>query len=642
MKPTLDDLKRLLVAQPVPEPGEGARDRALRAALAEHRRLEAAAEEVKGREHAERLTGKQHGGGPAMRRLGYAIGGLALAGIAVAVILPNFLQFRMKSSGGGQQARAPYGAERAQEVFGGVVRAPMSPVPPPAAAPPPGATVRDFSRQGMRLAPAPRPAGGDRFEKFAENPVKDTGEESVSTFSVDVDTASYAIVRRALREGRLPERDAVRVEEMINYFDYDYPAPTDRTAPFQASVAVFPTPWNAGTKLLVVGLRSLEVRPSRRLRANLVFLVDVSGSMSSADKLPLLKSALRMLVQNLEPDDTVAIVTYAGHAETLLEPTPAQHQGRILAAIGALRAGGTTAGAEGLRRAYALAEESRDSEGVNRVILATDGDFNAGISNPEELKAYVAHKRETGISLTVLGFGKGNLNDTLMQKLAQNGNGNAAYIDSSAEAHKVLVEQLGATLVTVAEDVKVQVEFNPARVAEYRLIGYETRGLRREDFNDDRVDAGDVGAGHRVTALYEFSPPRVEGSPDDDLRYGERPRRVRPPAGDGGIEDEYAFLKIRYKLPGERESRLLQSPVSPAQEQRTLAAAPGEARFAAAVAAFGQLLRGDPRMRDFGCEDVIALARPVLGPDRDGRRAEFLDLVRLADAARGRRGSSVP
>ena len=387
MKPTLEDLKRLLAAQPVPEPGEMARDRALLAALAEHRRLDAAAEEVKGREHDRRLTGKQHGGGPAMRRLGYAIGGLALAGIAVAVILPNFLQFRMKSSGGRQEARAPYGAERAPEVFGGAARAPMSPVPPPAAPPPTGAAVRDFTRQGMRYALPPRPAGGDRFEKFAENPVKDVGDEPVSTISVDVDTASYAIVRRALREGRLPERDAVRVEEMINYFSYDYPAPTDRTAPFQASVAVFPTPWNAGTKLLVVGLRSLEVRPSRRLRANLVFLADVSGSMSSADKLPLLKSALRMLVQNLEPDDTVAIVTYAGDARTLLEPTPAQHKERILAAIGALQAGGTTAGAEGLRRAYALAEESHDPEGVTRVILATDGDFNVGISNPEELKA---------------------------------------------------------------------------------------------------------------------------------------------------------------------------------------------------------------------------------------------------------------
>jgi Ca-activated chloride channel homolog len=545
-----------------------------------------------------------------MRKLAYAASVLVFLGIGAAIIVPNFLQFRMKASSPGPREN-------------------MSAYAPPAAMAPAGAPSRPAT-EAMRLPPPSQEyVGRDRFEKLTENPVKVTAEEPVSTFSIDVDTASYAFVRRALTEGHLPQKDAVRVEEMINYFDYDYPVPTDREAPFRATVAVFPTPWNPETKLVQIGLRGLEVRPGRRPRANLVFLIDVSGSMASQDKLPLLKSAFRLLVENLAPEDTVAIVVYAGAAGTVLEPTPARRRARILEAIDRLEAGGSTAGAAGIERAYALAEGNFDPDGVNRVILATDGDFNVGIRDPEELKGFVERKRATGVYLTVLGFGQGNLNDALMQKLAQNGNGAAAYIDTLNEARKVLVEEAASTLVPIAQDVKIQVEFNPARVAEYRLIGYETRLLRREDFNDDRVDAGDVGSGHRVTALYEIAPVGGRGRRVDELRYGRRGAE-EPPSGAG----EYAFLKIRYKLPGEGRSRLITTPITPAQEYRSLDAAPGEARFAAAVAAFGQILRGDSRVGGFAYEDVLILARPARGDDPYGYRAEFLNIVRLAESAR--------
>jgi Ca-activated chloride channel family protein len=550
-----------------------------------------------------------------MRKLAYAASVLAILGVVAAIAIPNFLQFRMKSSSPRpERLRAEYG-----EMPAG--RAPMAS---------PSASI---SVEAMR-GPSPNQdyVGRDRFEKITENPVKVTAEEPVSTFSIDVDTASYAFVRRALNEGHLPQKDAVRVEEMINYFDYDYPAPTDREAPFRATVSVFPTPWNPETKLVHIGLRGLELRPGRRPRANLVFLLDVSGSMESPDKLPLLKSAFRLLVENLAPEDTVAIVVYAGAAGTVLEPTPARERARILEAIDRLEAGGSTAGAAGIVQAYALAEANFDPDGVNRVILATDGDFNVGITSPEELKGFVERKRATGVCLTVLGFGQGNLNDALMQKLAQNGNGNAAYIDTLNEARKVLVEEAGSTLVPIAQDVKIQVEFNPAQVAEYRLIGYETRLLRREDFNDDGVDAGDVGAGHRVTALYEIALAGGRGRRIDDLRYGGGGAEAPSPRGAGA--GEYAFLKIRYKLPGESRSRLITTPITPAQEHRSLEATPGEARFAAAVAAFGQILRGDPRVGTFRYEDVLAQAQPVRGDDPYGYRAEFLNLVRLAASAR--------
>lgn len=473
--------------------------------------------------------------------------------------------------------------------------------------------------------------GRDMFEKITPNPIKLVKEEPVSTFSIDVDTSSYSFVRRALNNGNLPQKNAVRVEEMINYFDYDYPLPEDRTRPFKPSVAVFPTPWNQNTKLLLIGIKGYDINPDSNPRSNLVFLIDVSGSMDSPDKLPLLKNSLRMLVNTLDPDDTVAIVVYAGAAGTVLEKTKIREKGKILAALDRLKAGGSTAGGEGISLAYSIAEANMDPEALNRVILATDGDFNVGIRDPQVLKNFVERKRNKNIYLSVLGFGQGNYNDALMQKLAQNGNGNAAYIDNLNEARKVLVDEVQGTLFTIAKDVKIQVEFNPLKVAEYRLIGYETRMLKREDFNNDRVDAGDIGSGHSVTALYEITPTGSEARLIDDLRYGSKKNSVIDKGKGKG--SEYAFLKIRYKLPDETSSKLITTPIGSKHEYSTISNSPGDSRFAAAVAAFGQLLRDDPHMGQYNYDDVIALARVSIGEDLFGYRTEFLNLVRLAKTA---------
>ncbi len=470
--------------------------------------------------------------------------------------------------------------------------------------------------------------GRDRFEDFDPNPLKLVSEKPVSTFSIDVDTASYAFVRRALNNGHLPQIDAVRIEELINYFDYAYTVPQDRSSPFKPTVAVFPTPWNPDTKLLHVGIKGYDIVQEEKPRSNLVFLLDVSGSMNSPDKLPLLKNSMRMLVDTLDKEDTVAIVVYAGAAGTVLEPTKVSEKGKILVALDRLSAGGSTAGGEGIRMAYALAEANYDADGVNRVILATDGDFNVGIRDSEALKDFVERKRHTGIFLSVLGFGQGNYNDALMQKLAQNGNGNAAYIDTLNEARKVFVDEAAGTLFTIAKDVKIQVEFNPERVAEYRLIGYETRTLNREDFNDDKVDAGDIGSGHSVTAIYEITPVEGKGRLIDDLRYGSS-----KDSGKGKKSKEYAFLKIRYKLPDETESKLITLPIDADTEYSKVAKASEEARFASAVAAFGMLLKGDSFVRDFTYDDVIELARNAKGEDLFGYRSEFINLARLAKTA---------
>jgi Ca-activated chloride channel family protein len=475
---------------------------------------------------------------------------------------------------------------------------------------------------------AQAPTNTERYEDVDPNPVKIAAAEPVSTFSIDVDTASYSNVRRFLHEGTLPPRDAVRIEEMVNYFDYAYDLPKERTAPFATSVAIMPTPWNPGTKLLHIGIKGYDIARTERPRANIVFLIDVSGSMESADKLPLVKQTMSDFVRHLDQRDRVAIVVYAGNAGTVLEPTAASDTTGILAAIDKLEAGGSTAGGEGIRQAYALAERNFDKGAVNRVILATDGDFNVGITDPQALEDFVARKRETGIYLSVLGFGTGNINDDLWQKLAQNGNGNAAYIDSLMEGHKVLIEEAAATLFPIANDVKIQVEFNPAVVAEYRLIGYETRALKREDFNNDKVDAGEIGSGHEVTALYEMTPVGSSARLNDPLRYG---TQAEPTAADRG--SEYAFLRLRYKLLGEPTSRLIERPVTPSDGYASIEHAPAEARFAVAVAAFGELLRGDPYLKHFGYEDVLALAQPARGGDEYGYRAEFVQLVRLAGGA---------
>lgn len=491
------------------------------------------------------------------------------------------------------------------------------------------------------VSPAPQPSrayvepparsyqdeGRDRFEHFQTGPVRLASRDPVSTFSIDVDTASYAVTRAALNEGDLPHPDAVRVEEMINYFSYDYPGPTGPDVPFAADVALVDTPWNAHSQLMRIGIKGAAVPAAARTRANLVFLIDTSGSMNHPNKLPLLVNALRMMVAALDPDDTVAIVTYAGSAGLVLEATPASDKGRILDSLTRLSAGGSTAGGAGIRLAYDVARSGFDPDAVNRVVLATDGDFNVGMRDTEELKGFVARKRQSGIFLSVLGFGRGNLNDALMQALAQNGNGQAAYIDTLGEARKVLVEEMSGTLMAIAKDVKIQVEFNPAMVAEYRLIGYETRALRREDFNNDAVDAGEIGAGHRVTALYEVLPADApaEARLLDDLRYGTAP--AAPGSG-----DEIAFLQIRYKAPDGDRSRLIRRPITQADRRDLAGDQARDVRFAAAVAAFGQLLRGGRYTGDYGFDDVITLASGAKGPDPFGYRAEFVGLVRLAQA----------
>jgi Ca-activated chloride channel family protein len=469
--------------------------------------------------------------------------------------------------------------------------------------------------------------GRDQFENVAPNPVKVTGEDPVSTFSIDVDTASYSFMRSSLNSNVLPQKDAVRVEELINYFPYDYARPDDKSVPFKASVSVFPSPWNADRKLMHIGIAGFDLKAAEKPHSNLVFLLDTSGSMNAPNKLPLVVNSMKLLLETLRPDDTVAIVTYAGNAGTVLEPTQVKDKTKILAALNNLRSHGSTAGAEGIRQAYELARQSFRKDGVNRVILATDGDFNVGITNREELKSFVERKRKTGVFLSVLGFGRGNYNDALMQTLAQNGNGNAAYIDTLSEARKVLVEEASSTLFPIAKDVKLQVEFNPLKVAEYRLIGYETRMLKRADFNNDKVDAGDIGAGHRVTAIYEITPVGAKSASVDKLRYGSTTKPV------ASKSDDYGFLKIRYKLPNEDASKLITTPVGSGADFATFKAAPTEARFATAVASFGQILKGGQYTGSYSYDDVITLAQGAKGKDEFGYRAEFINLVRLAKSA---------
>ncbi|KGF70386.1 von Willebrand factor type A [Hoeflea sp. BAL378] len=468
--------------------------------------------------------------------------------------------------------------------------------------------------------------GRDRVEAVESHSVKSVAEHPVSTFSADVDTASYAFVRRALKQGVMPEPETVRVEEMVNYFPYAYPGPESAATPFRATVTVTPTPWNAHTKLLHIGVKGYDIAPAERPRANLVFLLDVSGSMQEPDKLPLLKTAFRLLVNTLDPADTVSIVTYAGEAGTVLEPTPVSERRRILDAMDALRPGGSTAGAAGLAEAYRLAEKGFVEGGVNRVMLATDGDFNVGQSDDRSLTAMIEKKRETGVFLSIFGFGQGNYNDQLMQALAQNGNGVAAYIDTLAEAEKTLVQEASASLFPIASDVKFQLEFNPAMVAEYRQIGFETRALNREDFNNDRVDAGEIGSGHTVTAIYEITPVGSPAVLNSDLRYGDP-----APASNAARGDELAFLKIRAKLPGEAQSRLTEIPVGQTAEVGSFADAPEDVRFSVGVAAFGQKLRDADQLGDFGFDAIERIALEARGDDPFGYRAEFLQLVRLAE-----------
>ncbi|KFL37609.1 vWA domain-containing protein [Arenimonas donghaensis] len=479
-------------------------------------------------------------------------------------------------------------------------------------APPPAPTV------AMPAPPVER--NTENYTAFEDSGIVRAAEQPVSTFSIDVDTGSYSNVRRMLVQGQLPPRDAVRVEEMINYFDYGYAAPTDRRQPFRVSTELAPAPWDGKRVLMQVGLKGYEVARSEIPAANLVFLIDTSGSMGSDDKLPLLKESFRQMVPRLRAQDRVSIVVYAGSAGLVLPPTPGDHHGEILAALSRLEAGGSTNGGEGIDLAYAMARQAFVENGVNRVILATDGDFNVGIFDPRALETKVEAGRKSGIALTTLGFGQGNYNDALAEKLADVGDGNHAYIDNLMEGRKVLVEEMGSTLLTIASDVKIQVEFNPAQVAEYRLVGYENRQLAREDFNNDQVDAGEIGAGHDVTALYELCLVDMGCESSDALRYSSAPAAA---TGTG----EIAFLKLRYKQPGQATSVLVEQPIRRTDLRRQ----PGESlRFAAAVAAYADLLRGGRNMSGFGWDQVESLARGARGEDPWGYRGEFLQLVAQA------------
>jgi len=469
------------------------------------------------------------------------------------------------------------------------------------------------------------PLDRENYEHLLENPVRLVSEHPVSTFSIDVDTGSYSNVRRFLNAGNLPPEDAVRVEELINYFAYDYVLPGKKDTPFSISTEVAEAPWNSDKLVMQIGIKGYEVPGDQRPAANLVFLVDVSGSMGSDDKLPLLKKALIMLTGQLTADDRVSLVVYAGASGVVLEPTPGDQQAKIRGALDRLSSGGRTNGASGIRLAYQMAQQGSIQDGINRVMLATDGDFNVGTVDFDTLIDMVERKRVGGVSLTTLGFGTGNYNDHLMERLADAGNGNYAYIDTLNEGRKVLVDQMGSTLQTIAKDVKIQVEFDPSVVAEYRLIGYENRMLRREDFNNDKIDAGEIGAGHTVTALYELalvdSPARLV----DPLRYGNTSEVSKSRGA------EIAFVRLRYKAPRGDVSRLIERPVS-RDEIKSVAQASSELRFASSVAAFGQLLKGGDYLGSYAFTDVIDLARYSRGEDLNGYRSEFLGLVRLADS----------
>lgn len=506
---------------------------------------------------------------------------------------------------------------------------PPPPPPPPAPAPVPAAPNAIMLTSAPGASPYGAPGNNERYDGQPVAAVQDVATAPVSTFSVDVDTASYANVRRFLTKGEPVPAEAVRTEEFINYFRYDYPRPTDRAMPFGITTDVARTPWNPDTLLLRIGLRADAVDAAQRPPVNLVFLVDTSGSMNAPDKMPLVKAALSGLADRLRPDDRVAIVAYAGSAGIVLEPTADKRY--VTAALSCLEAGGSTAGGAGIELAYATARAHFRAGGINRIVLATGGDFNVGISDTAALEALVKRNRDDGITLTTLGFGTGNYNDAMMERIADVGNSNYAYIDSADEAQKVLGDELSATLVTVAKDVKVQVEFNPAAVRQYRLIGYENRTLREQDFANDAVDAGDIGAGHQVTALYEIVPAGRDGWSAPRRYAGNRPAPAAAAAR------EAAFVRLRYKLPDGATSREVSRPIPVA----ALAGAKppqGDVAFVAAVAAFGQKLRGDPLLGDYRYDAIRQLA----AGQRDYWRQGFTRLVTLAEAAQRPAGSSPP
>ena len=496
------------------------------------------------------------------------------------------------------------------------------------------------SKQAMNVAPSinahtlhceiviPRDLNSDEsYAGIIENRFQSAKNNPLSTFGIDVDAASYSTLRRFINNGQLPPKNAVRIEEMINYFSYNYPQP-DNDAPFSVNSEISEAPWNPQHRLVKIGLQGKKVNTDKLPPSNLVFLIDVSGSMNQANKLPLLKSSLKMLVGQLRDEDKVSIVVYAGAAGLVLAPTPGDKKQTITDAIEKLSAGGSTAGGEGIKLAYNTARENFIKGGNNRVILATDGDFNVGVSSDSEMQSLIEKQRESGVFLTVLGYGMGNYKDSKMEILANKGNGNYAYIDNINEARKVLVNEFGGTLFTIAKDVKLQVEFNPAKVQMYRLIGYENRLLNKEDFNNDKKDAGDLGAGHTVTALYEVIPTGVKSKFSesvDDLKYQKTKEVDLSNAANG---NELFTVKLRYKKPDEAVSKLIVKPVI--DERASWAKTSGDFRFAASVAAFGMLLRNSEFKQQTTYEKLISWMKPATGSDEEGYRKELLNLVKSA------------
>ena len=520
-----------------------------------------------------------------------------------------------------QRPESRSSASTAARKAGGAAAA--APAPPPPLAAPQGQLYRDgLMAQPRAIYGLPQDTAS--YASIQENRFREVADHPLSTFSVDVDTASYANVRRFLNEGRLPPADAVRIEELINYFKFDYPAPRNGT-PVSVTTELGTAPWNPRHKLALVGLRAVPIKQEKVAPRNLTFLLDVSGSMAPENRLPLVKKAMQMLVETLREEDRVGIVVYAGNSGVALMPTHGDRKDIIKRAIHELNAGGSTNGAAGIQLAYNMATENFIKGGINRVILATDGDFNVGVTSQTELVRLIEEKRERGIFLSVLGVGDNNLKDSTMEKLADKGNGNYNYLDSLQEARRVLVAEAGATLVTVAKDVKVQIEFNPRFVGAYRLIGYENRLLRKEDFNNDRKDAGEMGAGHTVTALYELIPPG-ENIPStvDPLRYQPQPK---PVAAVSASSTELMTVKVRYKEPLGDTSKLLEFPVRDAEARMT-----SNLGFAAAVAGYGMLLRQSEFKGAATWKQVISLAREHRGRDEDGYRAEFIRLADLAAA----------
>ncbi len=477
---------------------------------------------------------------------------------------------------------------------------------------------------------APPIVNRENYHHFDDNGVKLVNKDPVSTFSIDVDSGAYSNMRRMLNQGTIPPHDAIRVEELINYFSYNYPTPETKEQPFSISTELAASPWNADSQLLHIGIKGYDIDKSSRPASNLTFLIDVSGSMNSPDKLGLLKSSFKLMTKNLTKNDKVSIVVYAGAAGTVLEPTSGDQKSKIMQALDKLTAGGSTNGSAGIQLAYQINEDNFIKDGINRVIIATDGDVNVGTTNFEQLTEMVERKKEKGIALTTLGFGTGNYNDHLMEQLANKGNGNYAYIDTLKEANKVLINEMSSTLMTIAKDVKIQIEFNPNNVSQYRLIGYENRVLNNEDFNNDKVDAGEIGAGHTVTAIYEVILADSKGWVEP-LKY--QNKEVNKP-----YSDEIATLKVRYKQPDSDTSELIVQTVNKDQLKTETS---NNFKLSAAVAGFGQMLRGGDMLNDFNYSDIEALAKQTMTDDKHGYRGEFLQLVSLAKSLTSQQANNV-